>query len=237
MLTLLIILTIRKWITSRNIKFSDLLLLKYFKNNRNPVLVLLLYGLGFMPENGFSQKYTYSIYSNNKEIGVSTIEKSHQGNKTFYTLESTAQVDFLRTFTIYTRIDIIYKGAILHNAQLVRKVNEKERTNKRTLRSAKGYKLFDKGNLQKEHYTYPINKTTVDLFFHPPENIDSLYSENLQQCIPIRKVSENKYALCLPDGNRTYYSYSNGLCTEMNSQTMWGKVTLKLRKEHLMVIK
>jgi len=63
---------------------------------------------------------------------------------------------------------------------------------------------------------YPIHNSILSLYYKEPVNINSIYSDNFQQYVDIKKVDTNKYRVSFPNGHCNYYSYAQGVCTRVD---------------------
>ncbi|MBK8144344.1 MAG: hypothetical protein IPK62_04725 [Bacteroidetes bacterium] len=73
-----------------------------------------------------------------------------------------------------------------------------------------------------------IHLTTANLYFFEPKNVNAIFSEKFEKMIPVKSTGIRKYTLELPNGNKTSYSYENGICSLVEADTDWA--TLKFVK-------
>jgi hypothetical protein len=74
----------------------------------------------------------------------------------------------------------------------------------------------------------PINSTITSLYYREPVNISEVYSERYGKMCSVKKLSEGKYGVSLPDGKQGIYSYKNGLCKEVNTDLAGFKLRIVL---------
>ncbi|GGM92327.1 hypothetical protein GCM10010967_26870 [Dyadobacter beijingensis] len=74
----------------------------------------------------------------------------------------------------------------------------------------------------------PISSTITSLYYKEPINITEVYSERYGKMCHIRKLSEGKYGVTLPDGKEGVYSYKNGLCREVKTDLAGFKLRIVL---------
>ena len=60
-----------------------------------------------------------------------------------------------------------------------------------------------------------IAYTQLSLYFFEPVNVSQVYSDKYEQYLKIEKKQNQLYAIDFPDGNKNYYSYSNGVCSRV----------------------
>ena len=76
----------------------------------------------------------------------------------------------------------------------------------------------------------PISSTITSLYYKEPVNITEVYSERYGKMCNIRKLSEGKYGVTLPDGKEGVYSYKNGLCREVKTDLAGFKLRIVLNE-------
>lgn len=77
----------------------------------------------------------------------------------------------------------------------------------------------------------PISSTITSLYYKEPINITEVYSERYGKMCNVRKLSEGKYGVTLPDGKEGVYSYKNGLCREVKTDLAGFKLRIVLKNE------
>lgn len=77
----------------------------------------------------------------------------------------------------------------------------------------------------------PISSTITGLYYKEPINITEVYSERYGKMCNVRKLSEGKYGVTLPDGKEGVYSYKNGLCREVKTDLAGFKLRIVLKNE------
>lgn len=76
----------------------------------------------------------------------------------------------------------------------------------------------------------PISSTITGLYYKEPINITEVYSERYGKMCNIRKLSEGRYGVTLPDGKEGVYSYKNGLCREVKTDLAGFKLRIVLNE-------
>jgi hypothetical protein len=79
-------------------------------------------------------------------------------------------------------------------------------------------------------FNSPINSTITGLYYKEPVNITEVYSERYGKMCSVRKLSEGKYGVRLPDGKEGIYSYKNGLCREVKTDLAGFKLRIVLNE-------
>jgi hypothetical protein len=76
----------------------------------------------------------------------------------------------------------------------------------------------------------PISSTITGLYYKEPININEVYSERYGTMCSVKKLSEGKYGVTLPDGKQGIYSYKNGLCREVKTDLAGFKLRIVLHE-------
>ncbi|MCE7064656.1 DUF6134 family protein [Dyadobacter sp. CY326] len=76
----------------------------------------------------------------------------------------------------------------------------------------------------------PISSTITSLYYKEPINITEVYSERYGKMCAVKKISEGKYGVALPDGKQGIYSYKNGLCREVKTDLAGFKLRIVLNE-------
>jgi hypothetical protein len=74
----------------------------------------------------------------------------------------------------------------------------------------------------------PINSTITGLYYKEPVNVTEVYSERYGKMCSVKKLSEGKYGVVLPDGKQGIYSFKNGRCQEVNTDLAGFKLRIVL---------
>jgi hypothetical protein len=88
----------------------------------------------------------------------------------------------------------------------------------------------DVKNKAKIELNAPIISTVTSLYYKEPINIHEVYSERYGKMCNIKKISEGKYGITLPDGKQATYTYQNGLCKEVKTDLAGFKLRIVLNE-------
>jgi len=170
----------------------------------------------------------YDVIKGKKVIGTLISSKVSTNNLTEYAIESKVNVDMILAFKIYSRVSGVYRDGVLIDGKILRKVNDSEKANAHIFWATDKYFIQEDKKL--EEFKQKIFYSTACLMHWEPVNFSTVYSENYKKMIPIKVVGPHKYMLLLPDGNKNYYSYQNGICFEAEVNTNLSTAFFKLRK-------
>ena len=86
---------------------------------------------------------------------------------------------------------------------------------------------------QTKKLNYPIHNTVSTLFYQEPGEVKEVYSERYGQMCSVKKLSEQRYQVTLPDGKQNLYSYRSGRCTEVEADLAGFKLRIVLNENHI----
>ncbi|MBL7923937.1 MAG: hypothetical protein JNL88_07045 [Bacteroidia bacterium] len=175
-----------------------------------------------------AQTLHYTVRLGDEVMGKMTAVRSVSG-KTLYSIESLINVQKMITVDLFYRIEAQFEKQILTRSSAIEKANGKEHTKSETRRILNGYNVITK----KASKTIPhkgINYNLCTLYFHEPEGRTSVWSDTFGEMLGIKPAGEHKYELTLPNGKSSFYTYHKGICTLVESEMIFGKITFTLTK-------
>jgi len=185
---------------------------------RSMILVFLVSGsallYSFMETD---KKLHYEVLRNGKVIGYLDALRKNNGEKVEYIMESNVKVSVIMDFALYSKVIGSFDKGMLTFGSIVRRVNGKDKANSKITWLNDRYLIEDKSESieLKEKITY----TSACLMHEEPVNMQRIFSENYKRFIPIKAIKPHQYELQLPDGNRNFYTYSNGVCVSAEVNT------------------
>jgi len=199
---------------------------RYLFSLLSPFLVLL-FTLQSRVAN--SESLSYSVLKDNKQIGHIHIDRTVKNDITEYFFESNVKLTFIFSVEVYDRMRVTFKSNVMQQALLYRTLNGKVKVDNKSLWNGSMYNMTntDDENIPIRH---PIRMTTANLYYYEPSNIPYVFSEKFQKMIAIKYVGNRRYLLNLPNGNKTYYSYTNGICSMVEAETDWATLKFVLNK-------
>ena len=170
------------------------------------------------------QCLTYSIKKGDKIIGQIHITRTTKNETTEYVFESNVKLDlFLKNIEVFDKMRALFKGNQMIQAKLYRTLNGRVKVNNTTTWNGKSYRMTNKEG-EKSFIQHRIHLTTANIYYYEPKEATSVFSDKFQKMIPIKRQSNNKYLLSLPNGNKVFYSYKNGVCSLVEAETDWATV-------------
>jgi hypothetical protein len=173
-------------------------------------------------------RLSYEVVRNGDVIGNIQAVKRVTEQQVDYTMESNVQIRLLLTITMYSRVTGTFRNGFLQNGSVVRRVNGKDRANARIILSNDHYLIEEKE--QKTRFTEKIFYSSARILHDEPSGITRIFSENFKKFIPIRELRPHYYELTLPDGNKNFYTYVNGVCTLAEINTDFSRALFRLKR-------
>lgn len=175
-----------------------------------------------------AQKLKYTVRLKNDIIGMMQAERT-PGAKTKIKINSHISVQVLIRLELEYLMESVFEKGILLLSQTIQTANGREHANTTTSKEKDGYKVVT----QKETTLYPhpeIRTNLCKLYFEEPLGISEVWSDTYGTMLKIKPAGKNRYQLILPDGKSNFYSYYKGICTLVETELPFGKVTFQLSK-------
>ena len=163
------------------------------------------------------RKLIYDVTRNGKVIGNINFVELKQGSKKFLSMTSDVKTRFVFSFSDETSETAGYDKGNLVYSSFHQKQTGSRTVSKTTIAAGKEYKLTVNDASEMMEMS-PIKYNMLLLYTDLPEGINEVYSANYQKMLAIKKVENNKYRLTMPDGRFNYYTYKNGICTDVEIQ-------------------
>ena len=177
----------------------------------------------------YADNLTYTVMHDKKPVGQINISRTTQNDITTIKFESHVTVNMLVSIKVYDKMDVVFKGNQMITSYLYRTLNGRVRVKNAAMWNGKLYTQTDKDD-EKSSISHLIYFTTASLYFHEPVGHHHVYSEKFQKMIPVKNVGAKRYLLELPNGNKAYYSYHNGICSLVEAETDWANLQFVINK-------
>ena len=178
------------------------------------LLIFLFYAIVVKSSCGQERKLFYDVVRNGKIIGNINFVELISGQKKFLSMTSDVKTRFIFAFSDNTAETAAYDDGIMVYSSFYQNQTGSAIDNKTTIASGKFYKLTDDGETKLIGLS-PIRYNMLLLYTDIPDTVNKVYSANFQKHLDIKKIEENKYRLTMPDGKFNYYTYKNGVCTDV----------------------
>ncbi|MBX7053029.1 MAG: hypothetical protein K1X54_13405 [Flavobacteriales bacterium] len=168
----------------------------------------------------------FEVIHNNKNIGSIYLQSNEFRDTIEYKLYSNVFAEGFVNMRIEESIHNVFVRGYLEKASHHRHIHH----------------LSDKySNLWHEHDGYYTSEgkwsaqptliahSVLQFYFKEPTQVNEVFSEQLQEMVPLRKLSDRKYQLSLPNGHSTIFHYDDSGLILVESNTTWGAVQFKVK--------
>jgi predicted PurR-regulated permease PerM len=201
----------------------------YVKDSRKDTtlfIVLLLFSFSLHAQ---VQTREYNVSYKGDNVGNMEFYQNKTGDNVYMKMVSNVEMNFIVNVKVNTEEESFFQNGKLIYSNVSRKVNGKEKVNKQTKASGDTYQTSSDGkpgSLSNKFIDYNL----ILLYSNEPVNVQIVYSDNFQQFLHIQKVSEHKYKIDLPDGNYNYYSFLNGICSNVEVHHTFYTIQITLKE-------
>jgi hypothetical protein len=206
MIPTILFLLLRKYHPSAAVKVQ-----LFFTQSARVLLFIVLFTALSHIGSAQERKLEYVIKRKGSEVGyLSLIQKSTQ-NRISLKLVSEVRTRMIFLFTASGEEEAIYENGMLTSSSLFRKMNGKEKANKRLNWNGRQY-VMTKGDESESFNLAPIRHNMLMLYLIEPQSYSRVFSDNFQRYVDITCLGLHQYRIKFPDGNYSDYFYRNGIC-------------------------
>jgi hypothetical protein len=193
-------------------------------------VILLLAFLHFQSFTSAQEKtLQYDVTRNGNVIGyVKVLEKINEDNA-YWELKSDVNTRFILSYSNYISDVVLFKDGVMVLGQYYQKENNKE-TKWEIKADGNYFKMVSNGKPDSQNFM-PVHNHYLQLFFHCPETLTKIFSNHYHRYLELKQVAANKYRLSLPDGDYNYYTYKNGICSQVDIERTFFTIHFVLKKE------
>ena len=226
MLTMILIITFKKFFPG---------IFPQQQSNIPNIFLPIISGIIFLllilvPVSGFTQQYSYSVLRGDKQIGTLSVKSVKAEKRTMYSIWSEAKTGFIFNININVMIEETFNMGEMEHSTFIRKIDGIEMI-KNTVDKLNDGLLLKHNDGDDKIISSKINYSMGAMYFIEPLNRKFVYSENYQQFVPVFEAGKNRYLIKFPDGNKSYYTYNDGMCTGVEVHTNWTFIIFKLVEE------
>lgn len=157
-----------------------------------------------------AQEQKFQIKRNDQIIGQMLLKHEKKGDDLFLTITSKIKIRFLFNIELETEDFAHFNNGRLITSTVRRILNGKAREEKTTRFIANRYQLISGSKISA--INVPITFNMMLIYENEPLALSSIYSDNFQCFLDIKKVDHHQYRIDLPDGNYNKYLFENGTC-------------------------
>jgi hypothetical protein len=174
-------------------------------------------------------KFSFTVMKGTDRVGTLWVEQKIEKHRTTYILTSDVNVDFMFSIRVNENITDVFEEGALVSSSHQRYINGVLKVDHSVRRSDHGYRVVDHSERIKE-LADSIHDSVLSLYFNEPTQEPWVYSQNFKRMLKVREVSRHCYAIDLPNGTTTKYTYENEILTAVESNTYIG--TVRFVRDH-----
>lgn len=164
-----------------------------------------------------------------EKIGTMTVQKVTQKDHISYTIESTITVNKIISMLVeYKSTAEFHRGKLIKSANK-QKINGKVQCDTKTTWDGNQYQVFaltGRTKLKERNIDYNV----CMLYFDEPGKRKKIYSDSYGKWVTIKSNDNHQYELLLPDSKRSSYTFNYGICSRVETEQMFSKITFLLTK-------
>ena|ERR1700754_2477087 len=158
----------------------------------------------------------YNVLHSGKVVGHMDLYQKREGDDLYLKMTSEVKMRFIMSIKVDIHEESVFQSGKLISSRVCRNVNGKEKANRQTKVCGDAYQTLAEGKSGPQVEQKHISQNMMLLYCHEPDDNAQIYSDNFQQFLQVKQVSEHVYRIDLPDGNYNFYSYTNGVCSKVD---------------------
>lgn len=182
-----------------------------------------------IPAVATEQTLTYVILLSDDVIGNMTVKRFQQSSdRSEYLVESHINVQKIVAMDIDYRINSVFENGKLMHSTVVQTANNKIHTNTKTEWDGNFYRIT---SLEGKHAIRErlIEHNLTTLYYYEPVGMKVIWSDSFGKFLTIKLCGNHRYELILPDGKKNFYTYNYGICSSVESEQFFSKLTFRLK--------
>ena len=181
-----------------------------------------------LPFHVSAQKVIYGVHMGGKEIGQITASLTKTDTTQTYQVFSDVKFKVLwKNYHRTTTHHVIYENEFLKTSLSNVSMNNELEDSARMNFNQDAYDCYRYPDKEYSADHGEINYTTARLYFDEPVGIKNIYSERFLAFCPLESLGDHKYKLYLTNGKENYYTYSDGILTEVFVDRTWFNLTFR----------
>ncbi|RED50157.1 DUF6134 family protein [Seonamhaeicola aphaedonensis] len=212
----------------RRSKYGSIIVKKIESNKRVFLRFIMLLAILLVTKvqaNTGGQSLRYSVVKNNKVIGSIAINKSEGNNTITYTLKSEINAKYIIRFNIEGSERSVYKNGKLIFSSVLRKVNNKVKSN-HSISFHKGYYNLKTSESEERLNFRAIAQNLIILYFNEPLGVREVYCDNQRKMAKINRLSNGSYKVNISKDKYNIFHYERGRCVKVEAFSSIFKVIL-----------
>ncbi len=182
----------------------------------------------FLVEIANAQQLQYAIQLKDETIGILSVKRFLRPARAEFLIESNIQVHKLIDMDITYRISTVFENGKLIHSTATQTANGRTNVNTTTKWDGRSYVVITQSSRTKLRETM-IDFNLCSMYFSEPLNKKVIWSDSFGKWLPVKALGNHRYELSLPDGKKNFYQYSYGICSMVETEQLFSKVTFLLK--------
>lgn len=188
------------------------------------LLVFICFSGGLLAQ---EQTVKYNVLHSGKIVGHMDLYQKRNGDDLYLKMISEVKMRFIMSINVNINEESVFENGKLISSHVCRNVNGKEKANRQTKVAGDAYQTLAEGKSGRVDQKQ-ISTNLMLLYCHEPADKAQIYSDNFQQFLQVKQVSQHVYRIDLPDGNYNFYSYTNGVCSKVDIHHSFYTIQIQL---------
>ncbi|MFD1631464.1 DUF6134 family protein [Pseudopedobacter beijingensis] len=177
--------------------------------------------------NLFASPNTFQISFKGKPIGKMVFTENRDGEKLFLKFHTQVETRFVFNLQVRSEDQSYFKDGRLQLSKIERQINNNKKDTKITrFISPTQYEVSYRE--EKSQLDHAITYNLMLLYVSEPIDEKWVYADNFQCLLEIKKLSNSRYQVNLPDGNYNIYTFKEGRCVEVEHHQTFYTIHMKL---------
>ncbi len=180
-----------------------------------------------------AQMLKFDVMKGNKNLGYMHIDRTVLGQVEEINITSKVTYKLLLSFRINVTHYEKFVNGKLNWGKALSTLNGRTQKDSKIVANKEGHLLTLDG--VSAQVTDPINFSIAQIYFYEPVDGQEVFSQQFARFLTFKEVEPHKYVLASPDGDN-YYSYTNGICTEVRVQRDFANFNFVMQPESMQAV-
>jgi len=195
------------------------------------LLVYILTLVSFVSDVLQTKTDEFSVMLDDKKIGDLSIVEVRKDSIVGYALVSNVKVSYLISLKIKEKISERYVNGHLVKSRHYRTINGSSKASNHLILKDGKYVIVDSLSNKKSKLMYPVNWSTLSIYFKEPKGVSTLYSQNFRKMLKVTNQGDHLYHVHLPKEKISKYQYKSGKLMYMETEAIYGTLRFERKTE------
>lgn len=192
---------------------------------KTTILLLLSFLSSGFALNAAITSLEYDVFVAGGKVGTHSVSIDSAAEQCIISLDTRMRFPLRK---VHSRIKVRYHSGKLQFASSENRINDKLKEWSTISRQGSAYRVDVPGKTFA--IQTPIQFSVGRLYAFPPQACTVVYSERWSTFVSIQASGKDTYIMHQPDGHTNVFRYTNGVCSEMETEMMAARVVFRLRE-------